>query len=160
MKIRFLLSLFGISLLSSACAADEDLEIKDVLSGDDWVVLSPIIVGETSESVYAAKKTDLQNAKKIDPEKDLLLNEYSFSAIKESILGHLKSKKRPNLEDIRVQKISLNRVESEEQSLSNRWFYVVTFALVYDGLAVEGSEEVMYLLPDGSIIPVIKGKIS
>ena len=156
MKLRNLYASLVFGLLSCVRADDDEVKIRDVLCSDDWVVLSPIIVGETGDSVYAVKKSDLKSSERIDSNENLQIGNLRVSKIKEIVLSHVKTKGRPNVEDIQIQEISLNRIESQEDDLANKWFYVVTFALVYDGFVFKRSEEEIYLLSDGKIVPFIQ----
>jgi len=140
---------FLVSLGASACAQqDEDeMPISQMLSSGEWVLLSPIHLGE-KRSAYLVQKEVLR-ATPSWGESDSI---FDLKVIKNRVLESLRARGRPNLEDVVIQEISLKRVNAEVEWLRARFYYVVKFSFVYDGKPVPGSKNEVYMLSDGRVV--------
>ena len=143
--------LFTAAFLSlSACAKpnEEEVKISEMLSSQEWVLLSPVHLGE-NRSAYLVKKERLRSTPNLDERSSKI---FDLEMIKDRILKSYRGGSRPSLEDVIIQEVTLKRIQSKLNWLKGRFFYIVEIAFIYEGNLVPGSSEVIYMLSDGTII--------
>jgi|GEM_PF-1603630 hypothetical protein len=134
----------------SACAEPnkEKVKISEMLSSQEWVLLSPVHLG-VNRSAYLVKKERLRSTPNLDEKSSQI---FDLEMIKDRILKSYRGGSRPSLEDVIVQEITLKRIQSDLEWLRGRYFYIVEITFIYDGDPVPGSSEEIYMLSDGTII--------
>lgn len=156
LKLSYSIIALFISVTLGACAKSPS-DISTIISSSDWVTLSPIISGIDEDKVYAVRKEKIQALESWDVNVapvPLAMDQVRMAILEKKV----SSEKFPTLEDIELLSVTYKRIERSQSWAKNKWYCVVEFAYVYDGVARE-SKEPAYLLSSGLVVDETIGKL-